>query len=103
MDIKRTLEEEARKCQWLVLWLDGDSEGENIAFEVIEVCTAVNRHITIWRALFSSVTERYVVWESVPFVFHSCPFLFYASTQCFLLSNLKWQRHIYIRAKSSST
>ncbi|CAN6681600.1 unnamed protein product [Malus baccata var. baccata] len=58
LDIKRTLEEEARRCQWLVLWLDCDREGENIAFEVIEVCTAVNRHLTIRRARFSALTER---------------------------------------------
>ncbi|XP_048335697.2 DNA topoisomerase 3-alpha [Ziziphus jujuba] len=57
-DIKRTLEEEARKCQWLVLWLDCDREGENIAFEVIQVCTAVNRHLTIKRARFSALIDR---------------------------------------------
>ncbi|XP_020104572.1 DNA topoisomerase 3-alpha [Ananas comosus] len=58
LDIKKTLEEEARKCQWLVLWLDCDREGENIAFEVVEVCTAANRHLDIWRAHFSALTDR---------------------------------------------
>ncbi|KAJ8769133.1 hypothetical protein K2173_000908 [Erythroxylum novogranatense] len=57
-DIKRTLEEEARRCQWLVLWLDCDREGENIAFEVMEVCRAVNRQITIRRARFSALIDR---------------------------------------------
>ncbi|GAV72584.1 Topoisom_bac domain-containing protein/zf-C4_Topoisom domain-containing protein/Toprim domain-containing protein/zf-GRF domain-containing protein, partial [Cephalotus follicularis] len=57
-DIKRTLEEEARRCQWLVLWLDCDREGENIAFEVIEVCRAVNRNLTIRRARFSALIDR---------------------------------------------
>ncbi|CAL5324055.1 unnamed protein product [Camellia sinensis] len=58
LDIKRTLEEEARKCQWLVLWLDCDREGENIAFEVVEVCTEANRHLNVWRARFSALIER---------------------------------------------
>uniref|UniRef100_A0A7N0U0N6 DNA topoisomerase n=1 Tax=Kalanchoe fedtschenkoi TaxID=63787 RepID=A0A7N0U0N6_KALFE len=57
-DIKRTLEEEARKCQWLVLWLDCDREGENIAFEVVEVCTGVNNRLDIWRARFSALIDR---------------------------------------------
>lgn len=57
-DIKRTLEEEARRCQWLILWLDCDREGENIAFEVINVCTAANPNLTIKRARFSALIDR---------------------------------------------
>ncbi|XP_068646576.1 DNA topoisomerase 3-alpha [Aristolochia californica] len=58
LDIKRTLEEEARKCECLVLWLDCDREGENIAFEVIEVCISANPHLEIYRAHFSALTDR---------------------------------------------
>ncbi|GAA0138254.1 DNA metabolism protein [Lithospermum erythrorhizon] len=58
LDIRRTLEEEARKSQWLILWLDCDREGENIAFEVVEVCAQANRNLNIWRARFSALIER---------------------------------------------
>ncbi|XP_008807898.2 DNA topoisomerase 3-alpha isoform X1 [Phoenix dactylifera] len=58
LDIKRTLEEEARSCQWLVLWLDCDREGENIAFEVMEVCTSINHRLNVWRAHFSALIDR---------------------------------------------
>ncbi|KAM0870274.1 hypothetical protein ACQ4PT_040115 [Festuca glaucescens] len=57
-DIKRTLEEEARMCQWLVLWLDCDREGENIAYEVVEICAGANRHLNIYRARFSALIPR---------------------------------------------
>ncbi|XP_039839868.1 DNA topoisomerase 3-alpha-like [Panicum virgatum] len=46
--IKHTLEE-ARRCHGLVLWLDFDREGENIAYEVIGVCTGsiLHKHVGI--------------------------------------------------------
>ena len=53
------MEQESRRAQWLVLWLDCDREGENIAFEVVEVCTAVNHHLNIKRAHFSALIERF--------------------------------------------
>eukprot|EP00271_Cylindrocystis_brebissonii_P001574 TRINITY_DN11845_c0_g2_i1.p1 TRINITY_DN11845_c0_g2~~TRINITY_DN11845_c0_g2_i1.p1 ORF type:complete len:266 (-),score=43.49 TRINITY_DN11845_c0_g2_i1:454-1251(-) len=57
-ELEQTLREEARGCDWLVLWLDCDREGENIAFEVIDVCVTGNRNLDIWRARFSSLVER---------------------------------------------
>lgn len=38
--MQRTLENEIRGCQKLVIWTDCDREGENIGFEVIQVCRA---------------------------------------------------------------
>eukprot|EP00727_Mastigamoeba_balamuthi_P009279 m51a1_g4974 putative dna topoisomerase iii (1265) ;mRNA; r:13124-18365 len=60
-DIERTLVEEGARAQWLVLWLDCDREGENIAFEVIDVCTRRNRGLQVYRARFSSLVPREVL------------------------------------------
>ncbi|KAL1358200.1 DNA topoisomerase 3-beta isoform X1 [Arachis hypogaea] len=57
--ICRHLNQEARGCRYLVLWLDCDREGENICFEVIQ-STGFNIKDT-YRARFSAVTEKDVM------------------------------------------
>ena len=42
----------------LVLWLDCDREGENIAYEVIEIVTKYNLNLDIYRAHFSSLADK---------------------------------------------
>ncbi|KAM8844721.1 DNA topoisomerase 3-alpha isoform 2-T3 [Spinachia spinachia] len=56
--IKRTLEKEVRQCQALVIWTDCDREGENIGFEIIDVCKAVKPNIQVFRAKFSEITPN---------------------------------------------
>ncbi len=56
--IEKTLKQEARGSKYLILWLDCDREGENIAFEVIDVCKKINPRITILRAHFSAVIPQ---------------------------------------------
>ncbi|CAL1541767.1 unnamed protein product [Lymnaea stagnalis] len=60
MDIKKTLEREIKNCQSLVIWTDCDREGENIGFEIIEVCQAVKPNIKVYRAKFSEITPQAV-------------------------------------------
>lgn len=43
-----------------MLWLDCDREGENIAFEVVDVCRAVKQNLYIRRAHFSALIDRLV-------------------------------------------
>ncbi|DBA87673.1 TPA: hypothetical protein ACH3X1_004680 [Trebouxia sp. C0004] len=57
-DLQRNLEQQARHCEWLVLWLDCDREGENIAYEVIDVCKKVQPHLVVKRARFSALIAR---------------------------------------------
>jgi DNA topoisomerase III len=57
-NIKKTLIREARSCNTLLLWLDCDLEGENIAYEVIKVCLEANPRMDVYRARFSALIER---------------------------------------------
>ncbi|KAH9499590.1 DNA topoisomerase 3-alpha [Bulinus truncatus] len=59
-DIKRTLENEIKGCQCLVIWTDCDREGENIGFEIIQVCQTVKPNIRVYRARFSEITQKSV-------------------------------------------
>ncbi|GAM28041.1 hypothetical protein SAMD00019534_112170 [Acytostelium subglobosum LB1] len=54
-NIFKTLQREARQCDHLILWLDCDREGENIAFEVLECVKQVKSNIRVHRAHFSSI------------------------------------------------
>lgn len=58
LDIKKTLISESKKCDILLLWLDCDLEGENISYEVIEVCKEANPALEVYRARFSALIER---------------------------------------------
>lgn len=59
---KKTIEKNllslGKEATDLVLWLDCDREGENIAFEVIKVVKRVNKNINIYRAHFSSISPK---------------------------------------------
>ncbi|XP_041777511.1 DNA topoisomerase 3-alpha [Anopheles merus] len=54
--IKKTLEREVRGCSALIIWTDCDREGENIGYEIIEVCRAVKPQLRVFRAKFSEIT-----------------------------------------------
>eukprot|EP00249_Psilotum_nudum_P012211 c23652_g1_i1 orf=91-2673(+) len=58
------LEQEARGCEILVLWLDCDREGENICFEVMESTVRVMKKINgqqVFRARFSAIGEKDII------------------------------------------
>ena len=59
--VRDNLVAEARVATHLVCWLDCDREGENISYEVIDVCLKVNPRLQVLRARFSSVTQSDLV------------------------------------------
>ncbi|CAN7994772.1 unnamed protein product [Ixodes hexagonus] len=64
LQIPRFLEKEGQGCDYLVLWLDCDKEGENICFEVVNIVKPVLKRPasygqqTIFRAKFSAITDK---------------------------------------------
>jgi DNA topoisomerase-3 len=56
------LSTEAKGCDYLVLWLDCDKEGENICFEVMDAVSSSIRNVrspqVTYRAKFSAITEK---------------------------------------------
>ncbi|XP_019852489.1 PREDICTED: DNA topoisomerase 3-alpha-like isoform X3 [Amphimedon queenslandica] len=56
--IKRTIQREIRGCQDVILWTDGDREGEDIAQEIVDVCFEVRQRLRIHRARFSEITPQ---------------------------------------------
>ena len=44
--------------QWLVLWLDCDREGENIACDVRDRCLAVRKRVKVYRGRFSALIPQ---------------------------------------------
>ncbi|XP_055682894.1 DNA topoisomerase 3-alpha [Lutzomyia longipalpis] len=60
MKIRQTLEREVRYCTALIIWTDCDREGENIGFEIVEVCRNVKNNIRVYRAKFSEITPQAV-------------------------------------------
>lgn len=55
--IQKTLEREIRTCNGLIIWTDCDREGENIGYEIIDVCRSIKPNISIKRAKFSDMTS----------------------------------------------
>ncbi|CAN8068423.1 unnamed protein product [Agarophyton chilense] len=55
--LAKTLQVEARRADWLILWLDCDSEGERIAVDVADICKEAKQSIVVKRARFSAMTR----------------------------------------------
>ena len=56
--VAENLRKEASRCAWLILWLDCDREGENIAFEVMDICKQSKPGIRCLRARFSALSHN---------------------------------------------
>lgn len=59
--IKATLQRESRRCSILIIWTDCDREGENIGYEIIQVCKEANPNLRVWRAHFSEITNAAII------------------------------------------
>ncbi|TRY93577.1 hypothetical protein DNTS_005181 [Danionella cerebrum] len=62
LNMVKFLQVEAKGCDYVVLWLDCDKEGENICFEVLDAIQpmmnkSTSNTRTVYRAKFSSITD----------------------------------------------
>ena len=57
-DIAENLKFHGRNIDSVILWLDCDREGENIAYEVLQIINEVKRNFKVYRAHFSSLADR---------------------------------------------
>jgi DNA topoisomerase-3 len=57
-DTVANLKEASKHADTLALWLDCDREGENIAYEVIDIVKSVNPDLKVLRARFSALTKE---------------------------------------------
>ncbi|XP_035514774.1 LOW QUALITY PROTEIN: DNA topoisomerase 3-beta-1 [Morone saxatilis] len=69
LNMVKFLQVEARGCDYVVLWLDCDKEGENICFEVLDAIQPVMnkgsvREQSVYRAKFSSITDT-DIWNAM--------------------------------------
>uniref|UniRef100_A0AAQ4RS33 DNA topoisomerase n=1 Tax=Gasterosteus aculeatus aculeatus TaxID=481459 RepID=A0AAQ4RS33_GASAC len=69
LNMVKFLQVEGRGCDYVVLWLDCDKEGENICFEVLDAIQPVmnqasDRERTVYRAKFSSITDT-DIWNAM--------------------------------------
>ncbi|XP_053727381.1 DNA topoisomerase 3-beta-1 isoform X2 [Synchiropus splendidus] len=68
LNMVKFLQVEARGCDYVVLWLDCDKEGENICFEVLDAVQPVMNQgggvTRVYRAKFSSITDT-DIWNAM--------------------------------------
>lgn len=69
LNMVKFLQVEGRGCDYVVLWLDCDKEGENICFEVLDAIQPVmnkgnSREQSVYRAKFSSITDT-DIWNAM--------------------------------------
>uniref|UniRef100_A0AAR2JDV6 DNA topoisomerase n=1 Tax=Pygocentrus nattereri TaxID=42514 RepID=A0AAR2JDV6_PYGNA len=69
LNMVKFLQVEAKGCDYVVLWLDCDKEGENICFEVLDAIQPVMNKLygnerTVYRAKFSSITDT-DIWNAM--------------------------------------
>ena len=61
LNVIKNLKSLSKNATDLFLWLDCDREGEAIAYEVINICLAVNSNLVLHRAKFSSVNPSELI------------------------------------------